>query len=131
MLRFDYMPSDFQPMYLFLGDADDLGALAGLLRRFAKDQREVSVSEGIPNSKSRTGLTLAPPQNEFGMRAINGSFKWLLNAWQAEQIAERIDLLTPADHKSGSDLFEVGSDGEVPVKVSRGEFTDDYLVSKL
>ena len=65
------------------------------------------------------------------MREVNGSFKWVLNAWQAGRIAERIDLLTPADHKSGSDLFEVGSEGEVPVKVSRGEFTDDYLVSKL
>ena len=126
MLRFDYMPSDFQPIFLFLGDADDLSALAGVLRRFAKDQKERSVSEGIPNSKSRTGLTLAPAQDEFGMREVNGSFKWLLNAWQAGQIAERIDLL----HKSGSDLFELGSEGEVPVKVSRGEFTDDYLVSK-
>jgi hypothetical protein len=131
MLRFDYMPSDFQPIFLFLGDADDLSALAGVLRRFAKDQKEISVSEAIPNSKSRTGLTLARAEVEFGMREVNGSFKWLLNTWQAEQIAGRIDLLTPADHKSGSDVFEVGSEGEVPVKVSRGEFTDDYLVSKL
>ena len=131
MLRFNYMPSDFHPIFLFLGDADDLSALAGVLRRFAKDQKERSVSEAIPNSKSRTGLTLAPGQDEFGMREVNGSFKWLLNAWQAGQIAERIDLLTPADHKSGSDLFEVGSEGEIPVKVSRGEFTDDYLVSQL
>ena len=69
MLRFDYMPSDFQPIFLFLGDADDLSALAGVLRRFAKDQKEMSVSEGIAYSKSRTGLTLAPAQDEFGMRA--------------------------------------------------------------
>lgn len=53
MLRFDYMPSDFQPIFLFLGDADDLSALAVVLRRFAKDPKEMSVSEGIANSKSR------------------------------------------------------------------------------
>jgi hypothetical protein len=30
----------------------------------------------------------------------------------------------------GSDIFEIGNEGEIPVKVSRGEFTDDFLVSK-
>ncbi|WP_076858375.1 hypothetical protein [Bradyrhizobium mercantei] len=130
MLRFDYMPSDFHPIYLFLGDAADLTALANLLRKFSQSAREVSVVDGIPGSKSRTGLTLVPADDEFGMREVNGSFKWKLNAWQAARIAERIDLLTPEENKSGSDLLEVGSDGEIPVKVSRGEFTDDFLVSK-
>jgi hypothetical protein len=64
------------------------------------------------------------------MRDLGGTFSWKLNDWQAARIAERIDLLTPADNKSGSEIFEVGSEGEIPVKVSRGEFTDDFLVSK-
>jgi hypothetical protein len=46
------------------------------------------------------------------------------------RIAERIDHLTSEDRKSGSEIIEVGSEGEIPVKISRGEFTDDFLVTK-
>jgi hypothetical protein len=130
MLRFEYMPSDFQPIFLFIGEGSDLAALAKLLRRFAEDPRELAVSETIPDAKSNAPLALAPSDGEFGMRDLGGRFSWKLNDWQAVRIAERIDLLTPADSKSGSEIFEVGSEGEIPVKVSRGEFTDDFLISK-
>jgi len=45
-------------------------------------------------------------------------------------MAERIELLTERDTKSGSEILEIGSEGEIPVKVSRGEFTDDFLVTR-
>jgi hypothetical protein len=130
MLRFEYMPSDFQPIFLFIGEGPDLAALAKLLRRFAENPQEIVVGETIPDAKWSAPLTLAPADGEFGMRDLGGTFSWKLNDWQAARIAERIDLLTPADNKSGSEIFEVGSEGEIPVKVSRGEFTDDFLVSK-
>jgi hypothetical protein len=130
MLRFEYMPSDFQPIFLFIGEGPDLAALAKLLRRFAENPQEIVVGETIPDAKSNAPLTLAPADGEFGMRDLGGTFSWKLNDWQAARIAERIDLLTPADNKSGSEIFEVGSEGEIPVKVSRGEFTDDFLISK-
>lgn len=131
MLRFDHMTSDFHPIYLFLGEARDLKVLAEFLRQFAGQPRKMSVSDHIPNSKSRAKLTLVPTEDQFGMRPVDSHYEWRLNAWQAGQIAERIDALTPEDNKSGSDIFEVGSEGEIPVKVSRGEFTDDFLVTKL
>jgi hypothetical protein len=130
MLRFEFMPSDFQPIFLFIGEGPDLAALAKLLRRFAESGQEMPVGETIPGAKWSAPLTLAPPDGEFGMRDLGGKFCWKLNEWQAASIADRIDLLTPANHKSGSDILEVGSDGEIPVKVSRGEFTDDFLISK-
>jgi hypothetical protein len=130
MLRFEYMPSDFQPIFLFIGEGPDLADLAQLLRRFAENPQEILVGDSIPNAKWSAPLTLAPGDGEFGMRDLGGSFSWRLNDWQATRIAERIDLLTPAGHKSGSEIFEVGSEGEIPVKISRGEFTDDFLVSK-
>lgn len=130
MLRFDYMPSDFHPIFLFLGDALDLTALAKVLREFAAGGRELPLAEGIPGARSGTNLTLVPADDSFGMREVDRGFDWRLSAWQAGRIAERIELLTPADNKSGSDMLEVGSDGEIPVKVSRGEFTDDFLVTK-
>jgi hypothetical protein len=130
MLRFEFMPSDFQPIFLFIGEGPDLADLAQLLRRFAENPQEIAVGDSIPNAKWSAPLTLAPGDGEFGMRDLGGRFSWRLNGWQATRIAERIDLLTPAGHKSGSEIFEVGSEGEIPVKISRGEFTDDFLVSK-
>jgi hypothetical protein len=64
------------------------------------------------------------------MRPDERGFRWLLNSWQAEKIAERIELLTRARQKSGSDIIELGVEGEIPVKVSLGEFTDDFLVQR-
>jgi len=130
MLRFEYMPSDFHPLFLFLGEASDLAALARLLRRFAENPQAVAVAERIPGAVSRNELVLVPADEEFGMRDLGGRFAWKLTDWQAERIAERIELLTPEDNKSGSELVEIGSEGEIPVKVSRGEFTDDFLVTR-
>jgi hypothetical protein len=131
VLRFDHLPSDFNPMFLFLGDSRDLAALAGLLRNFAKTPRELDVGEQLRGSRSRTTLKLVPVAGEagdFGLKPTPQGFRWGLNAWQAERIADRIDLLTPS--KSGSDIIELGIEGEIPVKISHGEFTDDFLVQR-
>ncbi|WP_407147895.1 hypothetical protein [Bradyrhizobium sp. ORS 86] len=130
MLRFEYMPSDFHPLFLFLGEGTDLAALARLLRGFAEDPQAITVAERIPGAVSRDELVLVPADDEFGMRDLGGRFAWKLTSWQAERIAERIELLAPRDNKSGSEILEIGSEGEIPVKVSRGEFTDDFLITR-
>ncbi|MEA2840104.1 MAG: hypothetical protein QOF41_1434 [Methylobacteriaceae bacterium] len=129
MLRFDYMHSDFHPIFLFLGEAEDLLQLARLLRGFARDPKEIPCETPFAESPKRVRLALAPSEDIYGMREVaDGAFKWQLNAWQAERIAERIDALAKPENKSGSEIIELGSEGEVPVKVSRGEFTDDFLI---
>ena len=133
MLRFDHLPSDFNPLFLFLGEKPDLVALANVLRSFAEAPRELDVGQQISGSRSRATLRLVPAEDnagDFGMRPDQNGFRWGLNGWQAEKIAERIKLLTPADQKSGSDIIELGVEGEVPVKISLGEFTDDFLVQR-
>jgi hypothetical protein len=130
MLRYEYMPSDFHPLFLFLGEGPDLAALARLLRRFAENPVPIAVAERIPGATSRDALVLAPADDGFGMRDLGGRFAWKLTPWQAERIAERIEILTQNDTKSGSEILELGSEGEIPVKVSRGEFTDDFLVTR-
>jgi hypothetical protein len=130
MLRYEYMPSDFHPLFLFLGEGADLAALAKLLRRFAEHPEPIAVAERIPGATSRDALLLTPAENEFGMRDLGGRFAFKLTGWQAEQIAERVELLTHRDSKSGSEILEIGSEGEIPVKVSRGEFTDDFLITR-
>ena len=131
MLRFDHLPSDFNPLFLFLGEDQDLAALAGLLRSFATSPRLLDVGEQLSGSRSRTTLRLVPVEDgDFGMRPDESGFRWVLNSWQALKIAERIELLTRAYQKSGSDIIELGVEGEIPVKVSLGEFTDDFLVQR-
>ena len=131
MLRFDHLPSDFNPMFLFLGEKQDLAALANLLRSFAASPRPLDVSEQVAGARSRTTLQLVPAEgDDFGMKRDRDGFRWALNSWQAEKIAERIDLLTPTNRKSGSDIIELGVEGEIPVKISLGEFTDDFLVQR-
>jgi hypothetical protein len=130
MLRYEYMPSDFHPLFLFLGEGPDLAALARLLRRFAENPMPTAVAERIPGATSRDALVLTPADDAFGMRDLGGRFAWMLTGWQAERIAERIELLSHSDTKSGSEILELGSEGEILVKVSRGEFTDDFLVTR-
>ena len=130
MLRYEYMPSDFNPMFLILGDGADLLALSGLLARFARHPERIALGDHVPAFHARTPLTIAPVDAEFGLRRMGEDFVWGLNAWQAQNIADRIAALAGRETTSGSDIFEIGSDGEIPVKVSRGEFTDDFLVSK-
>lgn len=134
MLRFDHMPSDFNPLFLFLGESQDLKALANLLRSFADTPRRLNLGDQLRGARSPTTVTLIPEEGDGGDYGLKpdreGGFRWGLNPWQAERIAERIDLLTPADNKSGSDIIEMGIDGEIPVKISRGEFTDDFLIQR-
>lgn len=132
MLRFDYMHSDFHPIFLFLGEAQDLSRLAMLLRDFARAPREISLDPlGENTAPARLTLAIVPSEDSYGMRDVGDrTFNWRLNAWQAERIAERIDVLTPEDNKSGSEILELGSEGEIPVKVSRGEFTEDFLITQ-
>lgn len=131
MLRFDFMPSDFNPMFLFLGNERDLADLAALLRRFGAAPEALSVREAIAGSIGKATLRIVPGEGEsapYGLRETGDDrFEWVLNGWQAEQIAERIDKLVPAELKSGNDIFELGVEGEIPVKVSRGEFTEEFL----
>jgi hypothetical protein len=132
MLRFGYMPSDFNPIFLFLGDAADLSQLAVALRKFEGAPQEIVFESRAPNFPRPLRMAVRPADEGFGMRSIGeGEFAWRLNAWQAGRIAEQIELLTLPEKKSGSEVVELGVDGEIPVKISRGEFTDDFLTKKM
>ncbi len=130
MLRYEYMPSDFNPMFLILGDGADLALFSAILARFARDPQRIALADHVPGFYARTPLMIAPGEVEFGLRRMDEAFVWHLNAWQAQNIAERIAALASRETKSGSDIFEIGSEGEIPVKISRGEFTEDFLVSR-
>lgn len=134
MLRFDHMPSDFDPLFLFLGESEDFAAFADLLRRFSFTPRPIDIRAEIRGTGGRSSLTIIPgegPKAQYGLHATSedGSFAWILNSWQASEVAERIEALVPTALRSGSDIIEFGVDGEIPIKISKGEFTDNFLLS--
>ncbi|WP_280416136.1 hypothetical protein [Nocardia carnea] len=132
MLRFDHMPSDFHPLFLFLGENADLDELARVLREFAEDPMDIDLRRSLPAAGGRSQVALVPGEGldaPYGMRhtAEHDRFAWVLNAWQAGQIATRIEMLASTEAEAGNDILELGVADEIPVKVSKGEFTDNFL----
>ena len=46
---------------------------------------------------------------------------------QAGAFADQIDQLAVPSRAAGSEILECTTEEEIPVKVSRGEYTDDFL----
>ncbi|MGH7155747.1 MAG: hypothetical protein ACREF3_17610 [Acetobacteraceae bacterium] len=127
MLRFGYLPSDFNPMVLMLGEAEDLHALAGVLREFARAPTETRLETlGFCAAVNdiRIALNTALPSGLHRLSGPGHVFAWNLDPAHARHCAELIDALTQADRPAGSEILE---DGEIALKVSRGEYTDDFL----
>ncbi len=59
MLRIGFLPSVFNPMLLMLGEQEDLRALGGMLRQFARDGGAVRLEELPFCAASGTRVTLA------------------------------------------------------------------------
>jgi hypothetical protein len=133
MLRLGFLPSDFNPMLLMLGEAEDLRALAGVLRHFAREGGSVALDELAFCAAWRTRVTLSdagkaagqPP----GLHSLDdtGCFVWRLDAIRAAAFAELVEALAAPGQVAGSEMLECGIEEEIPVKVSRGEYTDDFL----
>jgi len=130
MLRFDFMSSDFNEHFLILGSCAELAELAGTLRRYADAPAPIELSACFPNPTTTAKVVLEPAEgNEQGLHVTGEkSFRWGLLGWQAAIIAAGIDKLN-AD-RSGSEIFQLGAEGEIPVKVSHGEYEDEFLVTK-
>ena len=131
MLRVGYLPSDFNPMMLMLGEAEDLRLLAGVLRRFARERTDVRLNELGFCAAPSTPLTVTASPGAPGIQPIaDNSFVWRLDAAQAGKFADQIDQLAIPSRTAGSEILECTTEEEIPVKVSRGEYTDDFLLGR-
>lgn len=123
MLRVGFLPSDFNPMVLMLGEADDLRRLATTLRRFAREPQDVSLDASCLCLTASGGpLGIHPADNP-------GTFLWRLDTAHAQSFADQIDSLAQPARLAGSEILECTAGEEIPVKVSRGEYTDDFLLA--
>jgi len=130
MLRVGFLPSDYNPMVLMLGEAEDLRLLAGVLRRFAHELKDVALNQLAFCATPRTAVTITASPGPPGIHRIDdGSCTWRLQAHQATAFADQIDGLAMPSRAAGSEILECTTGEEIPVKVSRGEYTEDFLHS--
>jgi hypothetical protein len=129
MLRIGFLPSDFNPMVLMLGEAEDLRLLAAVLRRFARDRSDVRLDQLGFCPTPRAQITLTASVGPPGVESLSdaGSFLWRLDVARANSFAELIDQLAQPSRVAGSEMLECTTGEEIPVKISRGEYTDDFL----
>jgi hypothetical protein len=129
MLRFGFLPSDFNPMVLMLGEAEDLRALAAALRDFARQPTEMQLNPlAFCAAANGTRIALVPSTDASGgLHRLPGPghvFAWHLDPARAAAFADRIDGLADPACRAGSETLE---EGDVVLKVSRGEYTEDFL----
>lgn len=130
MLRIGFLPSDFNPMVLMLGEAEDFRALGGVLGAFARDGADVRLDTMGFCRAASLRLALTASAGAPGVQAAkNGAFLWRLDPAQASRFADQADGLTDAGAFAGSAMLECSIAEEIPVKLSRGEYTDDFLTS--
>lgn len=129
MLRIGYLPSDFNPMVLVLGEAEDLRRFAGALRHFARDPADLALHQ-LGFCTAASAVTLTSSAGAPGVHATgDNEFLWRVTAEQAADFAMRIDALAGESRPAGSEVLECTTQEEIPVKVSRGEYTDDFLLN--
>lgn len=128
MMRIGYLPSDFNPMILMLGEAEDCRALGGVLRRFSHDGQAVDFA-GLGFCRLHgTGLRLAAASGHGAVEQTGArSFVWRLPAAEAAAFADRLDDLAGPGRLAGREHFEGDTRDGIAVAVSRGEYTDDFL----
>lgn len=130
MLRIGFLPSDFNPMVLMLGEAEDFRALAGVLRYFARDPIDTRVDRLGFCRPGGTRLTLALAAGVMGIMRREDDpddVLWCLDTATALGFADLVEDLTHPSRAAGAEFLACGIEDEIPVKISRGEFTDDFL----
>ena len=129
MMRIAFLPSDFNPMILMLGEAEDCRALGGVLRGFARDRRDVAFSELGFCRCANAELTLSAQPGAPGIHQDGDLFGGCVPPAGATLSAERLDDLAEPGRIAGSEDLDCGNADGIAVKVSRGEYTDDYLTN--
>jgi hypothetical protein len=129
MMRIGYLPSDFNPMLLMLGEAEDFRALSGVLRGFARHPTDTRLDTLGFCTNTRTAVVLTGTDGPAGVHAApDGRLLWRIDPDRAARFAAQVDSLADPGRLAGSEMLECSTEEEIPVKLSRGEYTDDFLL---
>lgn len=135
MLRMSFMPSDFHPILLVLGQAKELLVLADALEKFAEQgDRLVLNDEGIFSTDTRVELQEIDTDagEKLGLwQASPGSLEliWRIPKTYARIFSNEIANLANSGDRAGSATLECDVLGEIRVKVSIGEWEENYLTN--
>jgi len=127
MMRIGFLPSDFNPMILMLGEAEDIRALGAALRRFARDGQSVDVGRLGFCVDTGIDLRLVSDGAAPGVHRDGAAFVWSVPRDRAAVFADRLEDLGEPGRIAGSEQLDNGTEDGIAVKVSRGEYTDDFL----
>ena len=111
-----------------LGEAEDCHALGGVLRCFARDARDVAFGSLTFCHVVGDDLLLTAAPGPAGVsRREDAGFVWRVPPDKAAWFADRLDDLGQPGRFAGSEELECGIEDGISVKVSRGEYTEDFL----
>jgi hypothetical protein len=129
MMRIGFLPSDFNPMILMLGEAEDCRALGSVLRRFSRDRQDVAFADLAFCQLAGTDVLLTAAPGPAGVQQCDEHpFIWRVPAEMAAGFADRLDDLAEPDRAAGSENLDCGTQDGIAVRVSRGEYTEDFLI---
>lgn len=138
MLRMRYMPCDFHPLLLILGDADELRGFSDLLSRFAESGQSVELaSEGVFSEDTQVVLhELSTAKNEqqglwVAKSGVRPVLEWCLARETAKNFAREVLKTANGLSLAGSSTLECEVLNEIRVKVSFGEFEEQFLLGDM
>ena len=127
MMRVGFLPSDFNPMILMLAEAEDIRALGRVLRIFARQGECVSFCDLDFCAVQGIDFHLTAEPGPPGVLRTERGFVWRVPPAIAAEFADRLDDLAGPGRIAGSEQLDCDTEDGITVKVSRGEYTDDFL----
>lgn len=129
MLRCHYLPSDFHPLLMMVGERNDLALLARVLAGFASRPQPVAIHRLPVISYSVCAITLQHYESTGIVLAADGLL-WRIDRATAQAYADEIEEMLAEGLQSGSCFLEIGYIDEIRVKISFGEFDDGWLLEE-
>lgn len=137
MLRMRYMPCDFHPLLLVLGNAAQLRHFSSVLEGFAATGEAVDLGQnGVFSEDTKVilrELDVAGRAREGLWLAAGGRapvLEWRLTRERAREFAGDVMKTAAGQVRAGSSTLECEVLNEIRVKVSFGEFEDRFLLGE-
>ena len=129
-----YLPCDFHPVLLVLGLKDELRQFADVLAVFADNGDPVVVNDaGVFSTDTKITIrqndAADGPDGLWPNKNADGQLVWRLTREQAQSFSDEVAELSLSAELAGSVTLESEVLGEVRVKVSMGEWEDQYLTT--
>ena len=131
MLRMRFMPSDFHPILLVLGDKNDLAVFADVLDVFSETGETTTLERHGVSSADTSVQLIEQGDHKPGLwQSLPGGadLVWHLSRDMAAKFAQEIADLAEGKAMAGSATLECEVLNEIRVVVSLGEFEDEFLI---